>query len=97
MVANPRILIFDEATSALDYESESIIQQNMAQISQGRTVFIIAHRLSTVRPAHRIYVVEKGEIVEQGSHEELLRMKGFYARLQSHQDGHTPVHVRGKG
>jgi len=91
LVANPRILIFDEATSALDYESEAIIQQNMAQISQGRTVFIIAHRLSTVRPAHRIYVVEKGEIVEQGSHEELLRMKGFYARLQSHQDGHIPV------
>ncbi len=91
LVANPRILIFDEATSALDYESEAIIQQNMAQISKGRTVFIIAHRLSTVRPAHRIYVVEKGEIVEQGSHEELLRVKGFYARLQSHQDGHLPV------
>ena len=81
LVANPRILILDEATSALDYESEATIQQNMAQISQGRTVFIIAHRLSTVRPAHRIYVVERGEIVEQGSHEELLRMKGFYSRL----------------
>ena len=86
LVANPRILIFDEATSALDYESEAIIQQNMAQISLGRTVFIIAHRLSTVRPAHRIYVVEKGEIVEHGSHEELLRLKGFYARLHSYQD-----------
>jgi subfamily B ATP-binding cassette protein HlyB/CyaB len=91
LVANPRILIFDEATSALDYESEAIIQQNMAHISKGRTVFIIAHRLSTVRPAHQIFVVEKGEIVEQGSHEELLRMKGFYARLQSHQDGYTAV------
>jgi subfamily B ATP-binding cassette protein HlyB/CyaB len=91
LVANPRILIFDEATSALDYESEAIIQQNMAQISQGRTVFIIAHRLSTVRPAHQIYVVDKGEIVEQGSHEELLRVKGFYARLQSHQDGSAAV------
>lgn len=91
LVANPRILIFDEATSALDYESEAIIQQNMAQISQGRTVFIIAHRLSTVRPAHRIYVVEKGEIVEQGSHEELLHVKGFYARLYRHQDGPIPV------
>ena len=95
LVANPRILIFDEATSALDYESEAIIQQNMAQISHGRTVFIIAHRLSTVRPAHRIYVVEKGEIVEQGSHEELLRMRGFYARLQSHQDGSATV--KGEG
>lgn len=81
LIANPRILIFDEATSALDYESEAIIQKNMAQISQGRTVFIIAHRLSTVRPAHRIYVVEKGEIVEEGAHEKLLRADGFYARL----------------
>ena len=91
LVANPRILIFDEATSSLDYESEAVIQQNMAQIGQGRTVIIIAHRLSTVRPAHRIYVVEKGEIVEQGSHEELLRVKGFYARLHSHQDGSAAV------
>ncbi|MGZ8404881.1 MAG: ATP-binding cassette domain-containing protein, partial [Nitrospira sp.] len=85
LVASPRILIFDEATSALDYESEAVIQQNMALISQGRTVFIIAHRLSTVRPAHRIYVVDKGEIVEQGSHDELLRVNGFYARLHAHQ------------
>jgi subfamily B ATP-binding cassette protein HlyB/CyaB len=87
LVANPRILIFDEATSALDYESESVIQRNMAQICKGRTVFIIAHRLSTVRPAHRIYVVDKGEIVEEGSHDELLRLDGFYARLQVHQVG----------
>jgi ATP-binding cassette, subfamily B, bacterial HlyB/CyaB len=85
LVANPRILIFDEATSALDYESEAVIQQNMAQISQGRTVFIIAHRLSTVRPAHRIYVVEKGEIVEQGAHDELLQVGGLYACLHAHQ------------
>ena len=91
LVANPRILIFDEATSALDYESEAVIQRNMARISQGRTVCIIAHRLSTVRPAHRIYVVDKGEMVEQGSHEELLRVKGFYARLHAHQDGRGAV------
>ncbi len=97
LVANPRILIFDEATSALDYESEAIIQQNMAQISQGRTVFIIAHRLSTVRPAHRIYVVDKGEIVEHGSHEELLHRQGFYARLHSHQDGSATVKGEGRG
>jgi ATP-binding cassette, subfamily B, bacterial HlyB/CyaB len=86
LVANPRVLIFDEATSALDYESEAVIQKNMAQICRGRTVFIIAHRLSTVRPAHRIYVVEKGEIVEEGSHEELLRANAFYARLCKLQD-----------
>jgi subfamily B ATP-binding cassette protein HlyB/CyaB len=86
LVANPRILIFDEATSALDYESEAVIQKNMVQICQGRTVFIIAHRLSTVRPADQIYVVEKGEIVEKGSHEALLRTNGFYARLCTLQD-----------
>ena len=89
LVANPRILIFDEATSALDYESEAIIQRNMAHICQGRTVFIIAHRLSTVRPAHRIYVIEKGEILEEGSHEELLRADGFYTRLCRLQDRGT--------
>jgi len=90
LVANPRILVFDEATSALDYESEAVIQQNMAQICQGRTVLIIAHRLSTVRPAHRIYVVERGEILEQGSHDELLRINGgCYARLHAHQSGHA--------
>ncbi len=87
LVANPRILIFDEATSALDYESEAVIQRNMAQISRGRTVFIVAHRLSTVRPAHRIYVVEKGEIVEEGAHEELLRLNGLYGRLCALQEG----------
>jgi ATP-binding cassette, subfamily B, bacterial HlyB/CyaB len=91
LVANPRILIFDEATSALDYESEAIIQQNMVQIAKGRTVFIVAHRLTTVRPAHRIYVVEKGEIVEQGSHADLLLTNGLYARLYEHQSG--PVEV----
>mgnify|MGYP002401309248 FL=1 len=85
LVANPRILIFDEATSALDYESEAVIQQNLAQISQGRTVFMIAHRLSTVRQAHRIYAIDKGEILEQGTHDELLRTSGFYARLHAHQ------------
>ncbi|MDP3090489.1 MAG: type I secretion system permease/ATPase [Nitrospira sp.] len=91
LVANPRILIFDEATSALDYESEAMIQQNMAHICNGRTVFIIAHRLSTVRPAHCIYVIDKGEVVESGSHEELVQLKGFYARLCRHQDGVRPV------
>jgi len=87
LIANPRILIFDEATSALDYESEAIIQQNMAQICKGRTVLIIAHRLSTVRPAHRIYVVDQGQVVEQGTHEELLKRQGMYQRLHAHQEG----------
>ncbi|MCP9470779.1 MAG: type I secretion system permease/ATPase [Nitrospira sp.] len=87
LIADPRILIFDEATSALDYESEAVIQRNMALIAKGRTVIIIAHRLSTVRPANRIYVVERGEIIEQGSHDELLRAGGLYARLHAYQTG----------
>ncbi len=87
LVANPRVLIFDEATSALDYESEGAIQQNMAQICQGRTVFIIAHRLSTVRSAHRILVIDKGDVIEQGAHDDLLRANGVYARLYRHQAG----------
>jgi ATP-binding cassette, subfamily B, bacterial HlyB/CyaB len=82
LFTNPRILIFDEATSALDYESEAIIQRNMRQICQGRTVFIIAHRLSAVRGANRIVVMEKGEIQEVGSHAQLLQnTAGIYAHL----------------
>jgi len=89
LVANPRILIFDEATSALDYESEAIIQQNMAQICKGRTVIVIAHRLSTVRPAHRIYVLDKGQIFEDGTHDDLVKRNGMYARLHRYQEGRS--------
>jgi subfamily B ATP-binding cassette protein HlyB/CyaB len=89
LVTNPRIVIFDEATSALDYESERIIQQNMRAICKNRTVIIIAHRLSTVRGTHRIIVMEKGEIIEQGTHEELLQLKGHYAHLYRLQSGHN--------
>jgi len=81
LVMNPRILIFDEATSALDYESERIIQQNMSRIVQGRTVIIIAHRLSAVRHCHRIITIEKGRIVEDGPHDQLVRAGGRYASL----------------
>lgn len=81
LVMNPRILIFDEATSALDYESEHIIQQNMQQIVHGRTVLIIAHRLSAVRNCHRIITIEKGRIVEDGTHQTLLNADGRYASL----------------
>lgn len=88
LVTNPKILIFDEATSALDYESESIIQANMRRISQGRTVFIIAHRLSAVKDAHRIMVVDKGRLVEQGKHQQLVAHGGIYAQLYSIQNHH---------
>lgn len=88
LFTNPRILILDEATSALDYESEAIIQKNMQYICQGRTVLIIAHRLSAVRNAHRIIVMEKGNIVESGPHEALIRKpQGLYAHLWAMQDG----------
>jgi subfamily B ATP-binding cassette protein HlyB/CyaB len=88
LIGNPRILIFDEATSALDYESERIIQQNMQAICKGRTVIIIAHRLSAVRDANRILVMDRGQIVEQGSHTELLaHQAGHYSRLHRLQQG----------
>ena len=82
LATNPRILILDEATSALDYESERIIQDNMRAIVRDRTVIIIAHRLAAVRPCTRIVGMQKGEIVEIGTHDELLARKGgLYARL----------------
>ncbi|QGY78871.1 type I secretion system permease/ATPase [Xanthomonas hyacinthi] len=88
LVTKPRILIFDEATSALDYESEHAVMQNMREICKGRTVLIIAHRLSTVRMANRIVVVDKGRIVETGKHEELVdRPGGQYAHLYKLQQG----------
>ncbi|WP_246668326.1 type I secretion system permease/ATPase [Bradyrhizobium elkanii] len=87
LITDPRILILDEATSALDYESERAIQQNMRRISAGRTVFVIAHRLSTVRNASRIITLEHGRIVEDGSHDELIRTNGRYANLHYLQAG----------
>ncbi|WP_315784639.1 MULTISPECIES: type I secretion system permease/ATPase [unclassified Bradyrhizobium] len=92
LVTNPRILIFDEATSALDYESENIIQRNMRKICAGRTVFIIAHRLSAVRNADRIITIENGRLVEDGTHDELIKRAGRYATLHQIQAG---LHVVG--
>ena len=87
LIGNPRILILDEATSALDYESERVIQDNMRRIAQGRTVLVIAHRLSTVRRADRILTLEHGRLVEDGNHDELIRSNGRYATLHRLQAG----------
>ena len=85
VLLNPRILILDEATSALDSESEALVQEALERLMQGRTVFIIAHRLATVRRADRILVVEKGQIAESGSHEDLLAKGDRYARFYAQQ------------
>jgi ATP-binding cassette, subfamily B, bacterial HlyB/CyaB len=87
LVTEPRILIFDEATSALDYESEQIIQQNMKSIVTGRTVLLIAHRLSTVRRADRIITIDRGRLVEDGTHDQLMSSGGRYANLHRIQTG----------
>ena len=87
IVTDPRILILDEATSALDYESERVIQENMRRMAAGRTVLIIAHRLSTVRVADRILTLERGRLVEDGTHDELIRTPGRYAALYRLQAG----------
>ncbi len=86
LLTDPRILIFDEATSALDYESERIIQGNLKKICKGRTVFIIAHRLSTVRSSDFIIAMDRGRIIERGTHDELLKQNGLYSFLNKQQE-----------
>lgn len=80
-VANPPVLILDEATSSIDTRTEKLIEQGMDKLMQGRTVFVIAHRLSTVRNADMICVLEHGEIIERGNHDELIAKKGKYYQL----------------
>ena len=85
LISNPRILIFDEATSALDYESERIIRDNMTMISKGRTTIIIAHRLSTIKDCDKIVCFDNGQIVEVGTHEQLIKHDGYYRKLYEAQ------------
>jgi subfamily B ATP-binding cassette protein HlyB/CyaB len=87
LLTNPSVIIFDEATSALDYESERIILDNLDQMAQGRTMLMIAHRLSAVRRADVIIVMDRGRVIEQGTHEELLSCKGSYYNLYQQQEG----------
>ena len=85
ILKNPRILILDEATSNLDAESEHLVQEALGRLMEGRTTIVIAHRLSTVREAHRIIVMDQGQIQEQGSHAQLMKLGGFYQKLVQHQ------------
>ncbi|MBK8811445.1 MAG: ABC transporter ATP-binding protein [Acidobacteria bacterium] len=85
LLANPRVLILDEATSSLDSESEALIQEGLRRLREGRTTFVIAHRLSTIRSADQILVVESGEILERGTHDELIAMNGRYKQLYDKQ------------
>ena len=87
ILADPRILILDEATSSLDSESEALIQEGLKYLMRGRTTFVIAHRLSTIRRADQILFVEKGEIIERGTHESLYNHKGRYRELYDKQHG----------
>jgi subfamily B ATP-binding cassette protein MsbA len=81
IVKNPRILLLDEATSALDSESERLVQEALEQLMKGRTTFVIAHRLTTIQRADRILVLNKGRLVETGTHAELMDQKGLYQYL----------------
>ena len=86
LLTDPRVLIFDEATSALDVESELSIMENLDAIAAGRTMILIAHRLSTVRHCDQILVMDKGEVVETGSHAGLMAAQGMYYYLHQQQD-----------
>ena len=81
LIANPRLLIFDEATSAIDTLTEARLQKALVRLLRGRTSFVVAHRLSTIRQVDQIFVLERGRIVERGRHEQLLSANGHYAQL----------------
>jgi ATP-binding cassette subfamily B protein len=81
ILANPAILVLDEATSSVDTRTEARIQKSLLRLMQGRTSFVIAHRLSTIRDADHVLVIDKGQVIEEGTHQQLLDRRGFYHRL----------------
>jgi ATP-binding cassette subfamily B protein len=85
LVHNPKVIVLDEATSSVDTETEEMIQNAISKLMKGRTAIVIAHRLSTIQNAHKILVLDKGEIKESGTHDELLDKEGWYADLHSMQ------------
>src|SRR5205823_15018264 len=91
LLRNPHLLILDEATSSLDNESESLVQEALERLMRDRTTIVIAHRLSTVQNADKIVVIEKGQVIEQGRHEELLERGGAYHRLYTRKFEAEPV------
>ena len=86
LLKNPRILILDEATSSLDSESEALVQEALERLMKGRTTFVIAHRLSTVRDADKIFVIDSGKVMEHGTHQELYARKGLYHKMVKNQE-----------
>jgi ATP-binding cassette subfamily B protein len=91
LLKDPKVLVLDEATSALDTESEHLVQEALDRLMRGRTTMVIAHRLSTVRDADRVVVLEAGRVVEEGSHDELLNRDGLYRRLVERQFADAPA------
>ncbi|XP_031626071.1 multidrug resistance protein homolog 65-like [Contarinia nasturtii] len=96
LVQNPKILLLDEATSALDYQSEKYIQKTLDRVSKGRTTIVVSHRLSALKSVQRILYIEKGRIVEEGTHEELFKMKGRYYEMVKTDNNHTKQFIRNR-
>ena len=90
LVQNPKILLLDEATSALDYESEKLVQEALDKASKGRTTIVVSHRLSAIKGADKILFIDQGKVLEEGSHEELMKLNGSYSKMVSAAEHENP-------